>query len=228
MTAVAGFADTRYRAPVTEGASDGDDQERAIAWERELARSVGQRVAKFRKERSLTVQQLSDQLRTRLGITLKRTALSNLESGQRQTVGLAETLGLAYVLGVPPLRLIVPLDQEEVEIVPGARMHPWLAAQWITGDGPPPFAEFTLDMVKEHLAQVHFLGMYRQHDALVGQWARALQMAESAERQQEIEKMLARVRWDMREREAVPPPLPRGLEQAVDQDARPDTGGRED
>lgn len=211
---------------MTDGASDGDDQERAIAWERELARSVGQRVAKFRKERSLTVQQLSDQLRQRLGITLKRTALSNLESGQRQTVGLAETLGLAYVLRVPPLRLIVPLDQEEVEIVPGAKMHPWLAAQWITGDGPPPFAEFTLDMVKNHLAQVHFLGMYREHTALVGQWVRALQTAQSPERQQEIENSLARVRWEMREREAVPPPLPSGLQEAVDHEAPPDEGGR--
>lgn len=204
-------------------------------WQQDLAGLVGRRVAYFRKQRKLTAAQLSDELKERLGFEMKRTVIGGLETGTRRTVGLAEILALANVLSVPPLLLMVPLGdedecQDEIEIVPGTRIHPWLAAQWIVGDGLPPFAEFTVDQANEHLDLVNFLGLYRQHNALVGQWARTLGMeqpAERAARQQEIENALALVRWSIRDRDGVPPPLPPGLAAAVDQHARPHPEGGE-
>lgn len=117
------------------------ESEEVIEWRRTLSELIGMRVAKFRNARGWSAHELSEQLRMQLGIDMKRTVLSDLETGTRRSISVAEVIALAYVLGVPPVLLIVPLgesgeDYREVEVVPGIRVSPWNATYWLTGDGP--------------------------------------------------------------------------------------------
>lgn len=193
-----------------------------------LAKTAGRQVARFRTERKLTAQQLSDELKDRLGFEMKRTVIGNLESGYRRTISLAEILALAYVLSVPPLVLIVPLDEEVFEVVPGARFEPWYGASWITGEGVPPLVDqAAADMWEQYEAYMNLLGLYRQHHAIIGRWVRFDRSTESIEvvarTQQEIENALALVRWTIRGRGGVPPRLPAELE-GIDQRGRAQRG----
>ncbi|HVL84698.1 MAG TPA: helix-turn-helix domain-containing protein [Pseudonocardia sp.] len=141
----------------------------AEAWMATLAKTAGRQVARFRMERKLTAQQLSDELKGRLGFEMKRTVVGNLESGYRRTISLAELLALASVLGVPPLLLVVPVAVEaEFEVLPGTTLDSWRAARWISGEARLPAG--TGDSLQRHLAMDwtwEALDLYRGHDDAV-------------------------------------------------------------
>jgi transcriptional regulator with XRE-family HTH domain len=181
---------------------------------------VGGRVAQFRKQRGLTAQQLSVQLRDRLGVDLKRTVIGNLESGYRRTISYAEILALAYVLEVPPLVLMVPIGTDDFQPLPEVSEEPWESATWITGEGLPPACEDpTPEMVDRYLGHMDYLRLYRQHTDLIGQWTRALHLPDPAvarAHMHEVEKAIALVRAAIRDRGGVPPRLPEEL-QGIDQ-----------
>jgi transcriptional regulator with XRE-family HTH domain len=204
----------------------------AETWAESLARSVGRRVAHFRAERGLTAQQLSDELLRRLGFTMKRTVIGNLESGVRSTIGIAEILALAYVLNVPPLLLIAPIGADRMEVLPGMETDPWTAAHWISGDGDPPAVFTEVDdaagaLIRSYRGKVNRLGLYRRHDAGVAEWVRAMRMLhprdgdeqpsgdareQAVTRLREIEEGIYALRWMIREHGETPPPLPRPLQ----------------
>jgi transcriptional regulator with XRE-family HTH domain len=149
-------------------------EEAAETWEAALAKSVGRRVAQFRKQRGLTAQQLSVRLRDRVGLDLKRTVIGNLESGYRRTISYAEILALAHVLEVPPLLLMVPIGTDDFQPLPGGTEEPWWSAMWITGEGLPPACEEPPpEMVDRYRGHLDYLGLYRQHTDVIGQWTRA-------------------------------------------------------
>jgi transcriptional regulator with XRE-family HTH domain len=201
----------------------------ADAWEAALAKSVGSRVAHYRKQRGLTAQQLSRELRERLGLDLKRTVIGNLESGYRRTVSYSEILALAYVLNVPPLLLMVPIGTDDFQPLPGVSEEPWWAAMWIAGDGlPPEVDEPKPEMADQFLDHLDYLSLYRQHSDFVLQWTRALELPDPAvarAHMHQIEKAITIVRASIRDRGGVPPRLPQGL-QGIDQrhPSRPDPG----
>jgi len=190
--------------------------EPADAWEAALAKSVGSRVAQFRKQRGLTAQQLSGELRDRLGLDLKRTVIGNLESGYRRTISYAEILALAYVLNVPPLLLMVPIGTDNFQLLPGLTEEPWRLAMWISGEGlPPALGDPTPEMADQYLDHLDYLGLYRQHDDFVGQWSRALELPDPAvarAHMHQIEKAITLVRASIRDRGGVPPRLPTALQ----------------
>jgi transcriptional regulator with XRE-family HTH domain len=193
--------------------------ESAETWEAALTRSVGSRVAQFRKQRGLTAQQLSVQLRDRLGVDLKRTVIGNLESGYRRTITYAEILALAHVLNVPPLLLMVPVGTDDFQPLPGVTEEPWESAMWITGEGlPPALDDPTPEMADQYLSHLDYLGLYRQHSDLIGQWTRALHLPDPAvarAHMHEVEKAIALVRASIRDRGGAPPRLPTEL-QSID------------
>jgi transcriptional regulator with XRE-family HTH domain len=195
-------------------------EEPVQTWEAALAKSVGNRVAQFRKQRGLTAQQLSEQLRDRLGLDLKRTVIGNLESGYRHTISYAEILALAYVLEVPPLLLMVPIGTDDFQPLPGVSEEPWESAMWITGEGLPLACEDpTPEMIDRYLGHMDYLRLYRQHTDFIGQWTRALHLPDPAvarAHMHEVEKAIALVRASIRERGGVPPRLPEEL-QGIDQ-----------
>jgi len=90
----------------------------------------------WRDRRNLSAQALADRIAEDKG-TLDRPAIFKIESGKRG-VSVEEWLQLAYALAVPPPLLFLDLAKgEQVAIVPGAEVHPWLAWQWVVGEGEP-------------------------------------------------------------------------------------------
>lgn len=93
-------------------------------------------LAVWRKRRKLSAQDLANRI-AEDGGTLDRLAISKIENGKRG-ISLDEWLQLAYALAVPPALLFLDLAKgEQVAIVPGAEIHPWLAWQWVTGQSEP-------------------------------------------------------------------------------------------
>jgi transcriptional regulator with XRE-family HTH domain len=214
-------------------------------WQVALATTVGKRVAKFRKQRGMTAQQLSDQLAEQLGVKMQRTVIGNLEAGERRTVSLAEIFALAYVLRVPAILLQVPLGKDEFEVLPGMTVHPWYAARWVAGEGHLPGD--VSDLVRTYRRPDDLLAMYRQHDTELSQWLRAARMSGASgveamrageelppaavaatSRLLEIENRLALLRGSIRAREAVPPPLPPQLQHLDEEGGDEDARGQED
>lgn len=167
-------------------------------WSETLAATVGARVARYRRERGLTAQQLSAELLSALDVDMKRTVIGGLESGTRKAVALSEVLALAYVLGVPPLLLMTPLGERgDVEAVPGLTGDTWDVARWVTGEAPPPGG----GLPDEHWRRnVDLLALYREHQGKEDEWRRETRVGVVADSDDELQREWA-VEWDrVRER----------------------------
>jgi transcriptional regulator with XRE-family HTH domain len=188
----------------------------AEAWQKSLSQGIGRRVKRYRRLRGWTAEQLSKELDEQLGFDMKRAVIGNLETGLRQSVGLAEVLALARVLQVTPLELAVPVDEDEVEVLPGTSAHPWLAARWVTGEGPleeTPWRPIDPRPAEERHT---LLDLYRGHEQLVQQWLRettaeAMTHPSGLERARLIEDVLQMTRREIRRKGGAPPPVPPGL-----------------
>lgn len=91
--------------------------------------SIGERVARYRKERGISAQALAD----RSGLT--RAIITNIESGRRSDPTVSQLIAIALVLGVSPADLVFDLADpyREVELMPGATTAEWLARDWFGG-----------------------------------------------------------------------------------------------
>lgn len=97
---------------------------------------IARQVKYWRGRRKLSAQGLADRI-AEDGGTLDRPAIFKIENGKRG-VSVEEWLQLAYALAVPPPMLFLDLvGGEQVAIVPGAELHPWLAWQWVVGASEP-------------------------------------------------------------------------------------------
>lgn len=112
-------------------------------WQGRFTGRVADAVRRYRKERGLSAQGLTDACAA-LGYEIPRTAIANLENGRRSGVEIAELLVFAKALDVPPIALLLPVGVSgSVEVLPGQSMPIWDAVSWITaetllGDEPPP------------------------------------------------------------------------------------------
>jgi transcriptional regulator with XRE-family HTH domain len=105
-------------------------------WPPQLTARVAAEIRRYRKERALTVQDLATACEA-LGLVVPKTTITNLETGRRASVDLAEFLVLAKVLDVPPILLLFPLDTTAtVESLPHQVTSTWDAAAWFTGETP--------------------------------------------------------------------------------------------
>jgi transcriptional regulator with XRE-family HTH domain len=197
-------------------------------WPESLTAEIGRRVARFRRERKLTAQQLSDVLRDRLGIDMKRSVIGSLEAGMRKTVSVSEVFAIAYVLAVPPLLLIAPLGEaHDVEVLPGVSVDPWAIVRWAAGEG----ALRQLDVAPEQEAQVGLLRLYRWHDQSIREWDVARHVtvgAGAADEQFALARLrgitndITMARRLIRQVDAEPPPLPPQLQYLDERKAGPD------
>lgn len=109
-----------------------------------LTQNVGAQIKRWRHERKLTAQRLSD-LTEQLGERIPRTVIINLENQRRDYVSLAEILILAAGLNIPPYLLIAPVGIDEaVEILPAVHSTPWRTRGWIMGALPVKYAGFAV------------------------------------------------------------------------------------
>lgn len=106
-----------------------------------MVKSIAGEIRRYRKARGMSVQQLADECE-RLGWPIKRTVLSNLESGYRETITVPELVVLARALAVPAIQLLYPLGiAPTVELLPGVELPTEDAARWFTGWHDPFPAE---------------------------------------------------------------------------------------
>jgi transcriptional regulator with XRE-family HTH domain len=192
-------------------------------WSNRLAALIARQVRAYRRERGLSVQQLSDAL-ARLGCDMKRPVLSNFENGRRPTISVAELFALALALDVPPIQLIFPIGQaEHVEIpfdsdkIPSnflpndtLPLDTWAAAQWFTGE--LVIRTVTSDaggqsVIHDKQAAAP-IALYREHDDLSLKWRlskdgarKARSVAQAATDDEERDGALGRA--DILEREAL-------------------------
>lgn len=97
---------------------------------------LARQVKYWRTRRKLSAQALADRIAEDQG-TLDRPAIFKIENGKRG-VSVEEWLQLAYALAVPPALLFLDLARgDQVAVVPGAEIHPWLAWQWVAGESEP-------------------------------------------------------------------------------------------
>lgn len=108
-----------------------------------MARTAGQifanRLKAIRLRREWSANDLAIEVR-RLGGTISRGTIAKLETGTRGSRGvtLDEAIELAVALNVPLPLMFLPLGEEEdrIALAPNLRIHPHLALDWITGEGP--------------------------------------------------------------------------------------------
>lgn len=102
-------------------------------WGPATVKHIADEVRRHRNARGMSTQQLADACAA-LGWPIKRTVLSNLESGYRETITVPELMVLARALEVPAIQLLYPLGSEsEVEILPGRTVSTEAAMLWFTG-----------------------------------------------------------------------------------------------
>jgi len=105
-------------------------------WVGGIAALLGAQVRKYRKERRLTAQQLSDAC-AELGADVPASVINNVETGRRSSFDVAELLVVAEALGIAPVNLLFPLGrQDTVEVLPGRVIPVWEAVAWFTDETP--------------------------------------------------------------------------------------------
>lgn len=141
-------------------------------WPARVANRVAQEVRHHREQRGMSAKDLSDACKEQ-GLTFSRSAIANFESGRRPTISVAELAVLGRALDVPPIELLFPVGrQEEVEVLPGQELPPWVALRWFAGE--EPFAKRYADdgkiyAVKDEEFQETATFAYRWHTTYVRQ-----------------------------------------------------------
>jgi transcriptional regulator with XRE-family HTH domain len=195
-------------------------------WPERLAHVIAAEVRRYRKDRRLSAQQLSDRC-AKLGMEIPRSTLADLENGRRSKVTVAELLVLAAALDIPPVLLVAPLGrQPKSEILPGRELPTRDAVLWLSGvDG---LSETPVGCDTAWLSwrdKRGIVALYDRHAAMVDD-VQAVMKAGHAEtlstadgtvvmtaadlRDRAVEE-LRNVRAEMRERELILPDLPQGL-----------------
>lgn len=105
---------------------------RAEGWPAQVTGAIGKAVRYHRDERKWSGERLIRELDS-VGFTMTRPALTNLEAGRRESIGVHEVYALAAVLGIPPLALLVPDLGADVAVMPGMTVDAVRTVGWITG-----------------------------------------------------------------------------------------------
>jgi transcriptional regulator with XRE-family HTH domain len=99
-----------------------------------MTAQIGERVARTRSKRDMTVQALADRC-AEIGLPIGRVTITKLERGMRQAVTPAEVMVLAAALDVAPVELLFPVGiDKRIEILPGQMMDSLAAVRWFCGD----------------------------------------------------------------------------------------------
>jgi 8-oxo-dGTP pyrophosphatase MutT (NUDIX family)/transcriptional regulator with XRE-family HTH domain len=101
-------------------------------WQGRLVSAIADEIRRRRENRKMSAQQLATAC-AKLGLSISRSTLADLENGRRATLTVAELLVIAAALEVEPLRLLVPLNDGDVELLPDVKMSPWTATLKFVG-----------------------------------------------------------------------------------------------
>ena len=109
---------------------------RAEGWAADLTRVTGEAVARERRERGWSGEHLLTRLAD-VGLTMTRAALTNLEAGRREAIGVHEVYALAVAFGIPPVALLVPDPAADIPLLPGLALDGVHTLAWVTGQHLP-------------------------------------------------------------------------------------------
>ncbi|UYB40945.1 helix-turn-helix domain-containing protein [Streptomyces sp. Je 1-4] len=125
-------------------------------WSPTFTARVAEQMRRARKAAGLTVTEAAEACAA-LGLAVPKTTITNLETGRRSSIDLAEFLVLAEVYKVPPVSLLFPLGLEaSVEVLPDREVSTWDAVAWFTGEtrlerpAPEDSARGVLDTFRAH------------------------------------------------------------------------------
>ncbi|MFC8350322.1 helix-turn-helix domain-containing protein [Streptomyces sp. NPDC057280] len=105
-------------------------------WSPSFTARVAEQMRQARKAAGLTVAEAA-QACAGLGLAVPKTTITNLETGRRTSIDLAEFLVLAEVYKVPPISLLFPLGTDaSVAVLPDREVPTWEAVAWFTGETP--------------------------------------------------------------------------------------------
>jgi transcriptional regulator with XRE-family HTH domain len=188
------------------------------SWRGGLVGAIAKEVRRHRKARGMSIQQVSDAAE-RLGVTIPRPVLSNLETGRRSAIDPGELLILAAVLGVPPALLMFPVGADEtVEYLPDMPTDPWTAYRYFVGDLVVVSGQ-SGTVTTEAPERGNAIETYRRHDTAL--WRYLLNRGSNPAYAERGLAQLHDVRSDMREQGWKLPPLPEGLDEQMMLDALP-------
>ena len=139
-----------------------------------VAKRVGEQVALAREGvagRKMSAQALADRCAD-LGHPLDRSVIAKLEKGIRQHVTVGDLLVLARALDVPPVALLFPLAEAQVELLPGQVRPTWSSLQWFAAEAPFP-PEDASERGDQRWDPPAPIGLFRQHEDFVAQCLRA-------------------------------------------------------
>ncbi|KSU59643.1 MULTISPECIES: helix-turn-helix domain-containing protein [unclassified Gordonia (in: high G+C Gram-positive bacteria)] len=104
-------------------------------WSEDLVSRVAGAIK--RKRESSTPKVTATQLAERtaaLGLPISRSVISDLETGRKRSLDVAELIVLAAALRVPPIQLLYPdIPDKHVDVVPGYGVESARAAAWFAG-----------------------------------------------------------------------------------------------
>jgi transcriptional regulator with XRE-family HTH domain len=109
-----------------------------LSWPARFTRAIAGEIRRQRKARGMSAEQLAAAC-TEVGLSIPRGTLADLENGRRASISVAEWLAIAAALEVPPVLLLCPAGTAETaEVLPGADLPTYRAAQWVAGEAPLP------------------------------------------------------------------------------------------
>ncbi|AXG79373.1 helix-turn-helix transcriptional regulator [Streptomyces paludis] len=197
-------------------------------WSAQLTARVADQMRTARKAAGLTVAEAADACAS-LGLPVPRTTITNLETGRRTSLDLAEFLVLAEVFGVPPISLLFPLGTSpSVAVLPNREASTWEAVAWFTGESPlaksapEGSARHTLDTFRSHsdavaaaLASTRAAKERRRKATITLDVGRRQSLLDAAASYEQLAfddcRELGEFRTAMRQRGLVPPALPQDL-----------------
>lgn len=199
-------------------------------WPARLTHVIAGEVRRYRKQRKMSAQQLSERC-TKLGLEISRSTIADLENGRRTALAVAELLILARALGVVPVQLLSPVGQREMlEVLPGQLVPTDSAMEWLTGEAALADADGGLVPVPQ--SPTSDIALYRKHSGAEREWTeteRNIQRLVRDDRPDEAkiymgrlgqtEEELRHLRALIRERELLLPVLPPGLTHIDDGEA---------
>lgn len=102
-------------------------------WSDEMVSGIAAGIRRRRSDLGLTAAEVSE--RTAMGKPLSRAVISDLETGRKRTLDVAELVTVAYALEVSPLSLLMPDALADVEVFPGVTVPGIDVFGWWTGVG---------------------------------------------------------------------------------------------
>ncbi|KOV09198.1 helix-turn-helix domain-containing protein [Streptomyces sp. CH8.1] len=197
-------------------------------WSPSFTARVAEQMRRARKAAGLTVSEAAEACAS-LGLAVPKTTITNLETGRRSSIDLAEFLVLAAVYQVPPVSLLFPLGTDaSVAVLPGREVPTWEAVSWFTGESPlekpapEGSARDVLDTYRAHseavttaLASTRLAKERRRKASITLDAARRDALLETAASYEHLAfddcRELREFRNTMRQRGLIPPALPTDL-----------------